>query len=83
MSADAISGGRSKSTPPSFSLTPEKAKEVWERFAEGLGMGRRRWLEVLRGEELGLAGLEGVLSGVKEEGRIGEVGIFERTGVET
>jgi hypothetical protein len=46
-------------------------------------MGRRRWLEVLGGAELGLVEREEALSGVKEEGRIGEEGSWESTGVET
>jgi hypothetical protein len=46
-------------------------------------MGRRRWLEVLGGAGLGLVEREEALSGVNEEGRIGEVGSCESTGVET
>lgn len=46
-------------------------------------MGRRRWVEVLGGAELGLVLREGALSDVKEVGRIGEVGSCESTGVET
>jgi hypothetical protein len=84
MSAEATSGGRSsKSMPLSFSLTLTKAKEVWERLADGLGMGRRRF--VLAGsEEVGLVESEEVLSeGMKEEGREGEAGEWLRMGVET
>lgn len=47
-------------------------------------MGRRRWLELVGGAELGLVESEGELSGVSEEGRVGAVGnCCERTGVET
>jgi hypothetical protein len=75
MSAEVTSGGRSlKSTPLPSSLTSTKIKEVWERFADGVGMGRRRW--ALPGStEVGLIDSEEVLAGGGrgEEGR-GEAG---------
>lgn len=84
MSAEVTSGGRSlKSTPLPSSLTSTKVKEVWERFADGVGMGRRRW--ALPGStEAGFVDSEDVLpEGGREEGRRGEAGRCARTGVET
>lgn len=74
MSAEATSGGRSlKSTPLPSSLTSTKVKEVWERFADGVGMGRRRW--VPGSTEVGLVDSEEVLPEAKrEEGMRGEAG---------
>ena len=84
MSAEVTSGGRSlKSTPLPSSLTSTKVKEVWERFADGVGMGRRRWA-LLGSTEVGLADSDEVLpEGRKEEERVGESGRWARTGVET
>jgi hypothetical protein len=75
MSAEVTSGGRSlKSTPLPSSLTSTKVKEVWERFADGVGMGRRRW--ALPGStEVGLVDSEEVLpEGRREAGRRGDEG---------
>jgi hypothetical protein len=84
MSAEATSGGRSSnSTPLLSSLTSTKAKEVWERFADGVGTGRRRWL-LLGSTEVGFADSEEVRSeGRGEEEREGEGGRWVRMGVET
>jgi hypothetical protein len=84
MSAEVTSGGRSsKSTPLPSSVTSTKLKEVWERFADGVGMGRRRWA-VLGRTAAGLVDSEAVLpEGKREEGRGGEAGRWARIGVET
>jgi len=61
ISADATSGGRSsKSTPLVSSFTLTKVKEVWERLADGMGMGRRRWV-LVESTEVGLVESEEVL----------------------
>jgi hypothetical protein len=84
MSAEVTSGGRSsKSTPLSPSVTSTKVKEVWERFADGVGMGRRRWA-LLGSTAAGLVDSEAVLpEGKREEGLGGEAGRCARIGVET
>lgn len=84
MSAEVTSGGRSsKSMPLPSSVTSTKLKEVWERFAEGVGMGRRRWA-VLGRTAAGLAESEAVLpEGKREEGLGGEAGRWVTMGVET
>jgi hypothetical protein len=84
MSAEVTSGGRSsKSMPLPSSVTSTKVKEVWERFADGVGMGRRRWA-VLGRTAAGLVDSEAVLPvGKREEGRGGEAGRWARIGVET
>jgi hypothetical protein len=84
MSAEVTSGGRSlKSTPLPSSLTSTKVKEVWERFADGVGMGRRRWA-LLGSTEVGLVDSEEVLPEGRREGEAeGEAGRWVRTGVET
>jgi len=80
MSAAMTSDGRSsKSTPLSSSPTLTKVKEVWERLADGKGMGRRRWALGGRGE-VGFVESEEVLSGGLREERADE---WPRTGVET
>jgi hypothetical protein len=84
MSAELTSGGRSsKSTPLPSSVTSTKVKEVWERFADSVGMGRRRWA-ALGSTEAGLVDSEEVLpEGKREEGLGGEAGRWTRIGVET
>jgi hypothetical protein len=79
MSAEVTSGGRSsKSTPLPSSLTSTKIKEVCDEFADGVGMGRRRW-SLPGGTEVGFVESEEALSG----GRGGEAGGWVRMGVET
>jgi len=70
MSAEATSGGRSsKSTPLPSSVTSTKVKHVWERFADGVGTGRRRWA-LLGGTGAGLVDSEEELpEGKREAGR--------------
>jgi len=84
MSAEATSGGRSsKPTPLPSSVTSTKVKEDWERFADGMGMGRRRWA-LLGSNAAGLVDPEAVLpEGKRDEGRGGEAGRWVRIGVET
>ena len=75
MSAEVTSDGRSlKSTPLLSSLTSTKVKEVWERFADGVGMGRRR-SALLGSPEIGLVDSEdGLPEGREEEESEGEAG---------
>ena len=84
MSAEVTSGGRSsKSTPLPSSVTSTKVKEVWERFADGVGIGRRRWA-VLGSTATGLVDPEAALpEGKREKDRGGEAGRWVRIGVET
>ncbi len=84
MSAEVTSGGRSsKSTPLPSSLTSTNVKEVWERFADGVGMGRRRWA-LLGSAAASWVDSDGVLAeGKREEERGGEAGRWTRMGVET
>ena len=71
--------------PLPSSLTLTKEKEVWERLADGVGMGRRRW--VFAGTAgVGLDGeVEVLLSEGREEGQgmAGGLGGCSRMGVET
>lgn len=69
--------------PLPSSVTSTKVKEVWERFADGVGTGRRRWT-LLGSTAAGLVDSEAVLpEGKVEEGLGGEAGRWARIGVET
>lgn len=83
MSAEVTSGGRSsKSTRIPSSLTLTKVKEVWERLADGVGMGR---LRLAGSAEVGLYGSAEVLlpEGKGEDGLVDGPGECSRMGVET
>jgi hypothetical protein len=83
MSAEVTSGGRSsKSTPLPSSLTLTRVKEVWERLADGVGMGR---LRLAGSAEVGLYGSAEVLlpEGRGEDGLVDGPGECPRMGVET
>jgi len=85
MSAEVTSGGRSsKSTPLPSSVTLTKVKEVWERLADGVGMGRRRWASA-GSAEVGLDGsVEVLLSEGRRENELADgPGGCPRMGVET
>lgn len=84
ISAEVTSDGRSsKSTTVPSLLTSTKVKEVCERFADGVGMGRRRWA-LAKSAEVDVAGSEEVVAGGgRKEGWTGEAGRLGRTGVET